>query len=167
MNLPVGAVVALLLAFTHIPDITVKSTFSIATIRHLLPELDLVGFILFAPAAVMFLLALQLSSEYHWNSAVIIGLLCGAGVTAILFVLWEMRMGMRAMIPGPILRQRIVLSSVLLGGTLMGTTSVIGNYMPIYFQAVLGATPTLSGVYTLPSVVAQLVLVVLGGALST
>lgn len=38
--------------------------------------------------------------------------------------------------------------------------------LPIYFQSVKGATPVMSGVYTLPTVLGQLVFSVLSGLIS-
>jgi MFS family permease len=43
--------------------------------------------------------------------------------------------------------------------------TVANYYLPIYFQAVKGATPTMSGVYMLPSILAQLFTAVLAGRL--
>lgn len=160
---------AVFLALTHVPEITAKPPFSLALLRRLVPELDLPGFALFTPAAVMFLLALQLGGHdaYAWDSAPILGLFCGAAATAALFVGWEWRVGERAMLPGRMLRQRVVLLAVVQGAFLMATTTVGSFYLPIYFQGVKGVGPTLSGVYMLPSILSQLLLVVVVGALST
>lgn len=50
---------------------------------------------------------------------------------------------------------------------LFGTVTVASYYFPIYFQAVKGAGPALSGVYLLPSIFSQLALVVSSGWLGT
>jgi hypothetical protein len=154
------------LLLIKVPEITAKEPISLSLVRKVLPELDLIGFILFAPAAIMFLLALQFGSgyTYAWDSAVIIGLLCGAGVNAIVFCAWEWHMGSRAMIPGPLLRQRTVWVAALLNICLMGSMIVGSNYLPIYFQAVKGMGPTLSGVAILPSLLSQLFLAIISGA---
>ncbi|KAK8110565.1 efflux pump protein [Apiospora kogelbergensis] len=167
INLPIGGVTAAFLVMTHVPDITEKPPFTLALLRRVVPELDLVGFVLFVPAAVMFLLALQLGGQaYAWGSAQIVGLFCGAAATAAVFVGWEWRvMGDRAMLPGHLLRQRVVLMSVVQGMFVMASTTVASFYLPIYFQGVKGVGPTLSGVYMLPSILTQLLLVVVSGAL--
>lgn len=91
---------------------TVKPPFSLAVIKKVIPELDLVGFILFVPASVMFLLALQFGgTDYPWDSGVIIGLFLGAGWMISLFIIWEWHMGERAMIPGTIIKERVALAS--------------------------------------------------------
>jgi hypothetical protein len=150
----------------RIPELTAKEAFSLKLVRKVLPELDLVGFAMFAPAAIMFLLALQFGSEkkYSWDDPVIIGLLCGAGVTAIIFCVWEFRVGERAMVPWYLIRQRVVYSSTLVNVFLISTVVIGSNYLPIYFQAVKGVGPSRSGVYMLPSILTQLFSAVISGA---
>ncbi|KAF2016887.1 efflux pump protein [Aaosphaeria arxii CBS 175.79] len=165
INLPVGGITAILLLIIHIPDLTYKAPVTMSLIRKVVPELDLFGFVLFAPAALMFLLALQFGSEgtHDWGEATIIGLFCGAGVTAIVFIAWEWHMGDRAMIPGSMVRQRVVWSSATVNLCLLGTMVTGAYYLPMYFQAVRGVGPSLSGVYTLPAIVAQLITAMVSG----
>jgi hypothetical protein len=114
INLPVGAVALGCLILTKIPDLTTKAPFSLSLVRKVIPELDLIGFALFAPASVMLLLALQFGgNDYPWNSSVIIGLFCGSAVVAIIFGLWEYHVGDKAMIPGSIITQRLAMSSAV------------------------------------------------------
>jgi hypothetical protein len=59
-----------------------------------------VGFALFAPAAIQFLLALEWGgTRYPWASAIVISLFCGAAGTFAIFIYWEHRKGETAMIP--------------------------------------------------------------------
>lgn len=168
VNLPMGGVAAALLVFVKIPDISKKEPMNFALVKRVVPELDLIGFSLFAPAAVMFLMALQFGSggAYAWSSATILGLFCGAGITALIFIVWEAKMGDRAMIPGGMLRKRVVWTSCVFGSALMCCSIVSSNWLPTYFQAVKGEGPTSSGVHTLPSVLSALLFVVAIGALS-
>ncbi|KAJ9190997.1 hypothetical protein DTO164E3_9055 [Paecilomyces variotii] len=165
INLPIGGLVAILLALIRIPNNSTKSE-SGSVFRTIIERFDIFGFTLFAPAAIQLLLALQYGgNRYAWNSATIIGLFCGAGGTCIVFLLWEYRKGDNAMIPFSIARQRVVWCSCIFGFFLMGTVMCTSYYLPIYFQAVKGVTPTLSGVYLLPSILSQLMLAVISGAL--
>jgi MFS family permease len=168
INLPVGGAAAALFVFVNVPEVIVKERFSMELMRRILPDLDLVGFALFAPAAVMFLMALQFGSgnTYPWDSATIIGLLCGAGVTALAFIAWEARMVDRAMIPGGMLKKRIVWTSCVFGSALMCCSIVASNWLPTYFQAVKGEGPALSGVHILPSILSALLFTVVSGAAS-
>lgn len=134
--------------------------------RKTIPELDLIGFVLFAPASTMVLLALHYGgNDYPWNSSVVIGLFCGAGATAILFIMWERRMGDRAMIPPSMVSQRVVYTSAINGSALVASILVAAQYLPIYFQGVLGYGPAMSGVNTLPGISSQLLTVILSGVL--
>ncbi|KAF2812286.1 MFS general substrate transporter [Mytilinidion resinicola] len=152
INLPIGGVAAAALLFIQVPDQMPKDKFSIV-IRNVWPKLDLVGFVIFASASIMFLIALQFGGESHpWNSSVVIGLFCGAGVTYIVFVLWEKRMGENAMIPLSIVSQRIIWCSCIFMAFLMSCTFCASYYLPIYFQTVKGASPTMSGVDMLPNI---------------
>lgn len=166
INLPIGAVSVLLLFFTHVPDETLKPPFSFALLRSIVPDLDLTGFALFAPTTVMFLLALEWgSSEYGWRSPIVIGLFSGSGAMLILFCLWERHVGERALIPFHVVKRRIVWASTIQTTSLFVNNFVGVNYVPIYFQAVRGVGPSLSGVYTLPSILTQLLSLVTTGAL--
>lgn len=150
------------------PEQMVKAPFSLALVRRVLPQFDFIGFALFAPAAIQLLLALQFGSgeTYAWNSSVIIGLFTGSGVAAILFLYWEWRAGDVAIIPFSMLTNRIVWSSTIQYITLFSTIFVGTQYFPIYFQAVKGVGPVLSGVYLLPSILSQIVFILLAGSLS-
>ena len=167
INLPIGVVAGLFLFFTHIPDETLKPPFSLALLRSIVPDLDLTGFALFAPTTVMFLLALEWgSTEHGWSSPIVIGLFAGSGATLILFSLWEWHVGgEKALIPFHVVKRRIVLASTI-QTTCLFTNNFVGvNYVPIYFQAVRGVGPSLSGVYTLPSILTQLLSLVTTGVL--
>ncbi|KAA8651484.1 MDR family MFS transporter [Aspergillus tanneri] len=167
INLPIGAVVAGFLLFLNIPEPVVKT--SLLSVLATLPsKLDLVGFALLAPSAIQLLLALEYGgNEYAWNSSMIIGLFCGAGVTFLIFLYWESRQGGQAMTPLPMLRQRIVWTSCVNQTSLIGMTLCTSYFLPMYFQAVKGVSPTLSGVDLLPTVLSQLVGTVICGALAS
>ncbi|KAI1419549.1 efflux pump [Xylaria sp. FL1777] len=162
VNLPIGAVASGFLLLTSIPEHTPKRI----GLVDLVSRLDLLGFSMLAPALIMILLALQYGGNEHpWNSAPVIGLLVGGLATACLFVLWERRRGESAMIPLWLVSKRVVWSSNLVAGFMTSTLLVHSYYLPIYFQAVRGATPVQSGVYLLPSVLSQLVSTTLSGIL--
>ncbi|KAI1259418.1 major facilitator superfamily domain-containing protein [Xylariaceae sp. FL1019] len=167
INLPVGGVAFFLMTFIHAPEQIVKAPFSMGHVRRSLPKFDLFGFALFAPFAIMLLLALQFGTEqeYAWNSSVNIGLFAGAGVSLILFVLWEWHTGDNAIIPFSMLRTRIVWGSTMYYWPLIACIFVGTQYIPIYFQSVKGASPILSGVYLLPSILSQLFFLIASGIL--
>jgi len=105
--------VAVLLLAISIPDRVVKSDVK-EPLRTTLNKLDLPGFALFAPAIIMFLLALEWGgNEFAWSSATVIGLFVGAAGMACVFAGWEYRRGDAAMIPLGMLRKRIIWSCCL------------------------------------------------------
>ncbi|KAI0118955.1 putative MFS multidrug transporter [Daldinia grandis] len=166
INLPLGGLAGLFLAFIHVPDQTIKPQVSLKLLCEVIPQLDLIGFAIFAPAAVMFLLALQFgSSQYPWNSSTVIGLFVGAGVTFPIFLWWERRQGDKAMLPFSMVGRRIVWVSALYGAALMTSILVGAQFFPIYFQSVKGVGPTMSGVNMLPSILSSVVFVLVSGAL--
>ncbi|KAI0479247.1 putative MFS multidrug transporter [Xylariaceae sp. FL0804] len=183
INLPIGAVAAVFLFLTRAPEPIVKPAFSRALVRSVLPRLDLAGLALLAPAVVMFQLALQYggsSSGAHahaWGSSAVVGLLVGAAAAAGAFVLWERSRRSRGpddddddaqqLIPFSMVRVRVVWTSTVQFAALMVVTFVAGQYLPLYFQSVEGASPAESGVWLLPSILSSVVLVVLSGALVT
>ncbi len=136
--------------------------------RTIIVSLDLVGFAIFAPASIQFFLALQYGgAQYAWDSATVIGLFCGSGVTFAIFLLWEYHKGEDAMIPLPMLRRRIVWST---SATMLFVTGILicgAYYLPIYFQAIKNTSPVMSGVYVLPNICSQIMMSMVAGILGT
>ncbi|KAJ5678219.1 uncharacterized protein N7477_003852 [Penicillium maclennaniae] len=165
INLPIGALVAVMLLFVEIPDQAEKPPIK-AAMQTTMHKLDLIGFVLFAPAAIQLLLALEYGgNKYPWGSATVIGLFCGAAGTFALFLYWEYRQGDRAMIPLAMIGQRTVWASCLVMLTLFAIVLCASYYLPVYFQAIKNASPLMSGVYILPSILSQLAFAVTSGAL--
>jgi hypothetical protein len=165
INLPAGAFVAGFLFFVRIPrpkhQALVTSSF-----RTVLNGLDLIGFLLFAPAAIMFLLALEWGGNtYRWDSATVIGLFCGAAGAFIVFLAWEYRAGDTAMIPFSMMKKKITFTSCITMFFLTANLITTSYYMAIYFQAVRGVSPLLAGVYILPSILSQMFIAVTVGIL--
>ena len=146
-----------MLIFVRVPDKIPKPK-PMSVIRTLPSKLDLIGFALFAPAAIQLLLALQYGGiKFAWNSRQIIGLFCGAGATFVVFLAWDYYKGDAAMIPFSMVRKRTVWASCLVYGFLMGQLFCVSYYLPIYFQGVKGVSPTLSGVYVLPGILSHVI----------
>ncbi|KAI6091008.1 MFS general substrate transporter [Hypoxylon rubiginosum] len=156
INLPIGAVAALTILVLRIPEPTIKPR-----ARSLLPRLhhhlDLIGFVLFAPAILQLLLALQFGGQtYPWNSSQVIGLFVGAAATFAVWFLWNRRRGEDAMMPRALIRQKNVLAAALYNACQTSALYAGIYYLPIYFQAVKEASAVLSGVYLLPLILFQL-----------
>jgi len=114
----------------------------------------------------MLLLALQWAgTKFPWNSAQIIGLFCGAGINAIVWLMWNYYKGDAAMIPPSMVRKRTVWSSCVVYGLFSGQMYTASYWLPIYFQGVKGASPVKSGVDILPIIIAHIFAAVSSGAL--
>lgn len=176
INLPIGAFATFLLLVIQIPN-RLPSTSDSTTdgtnprrrgARGVLNQLDFLGFVLFAGFAIMISLALEWGgSAYAWNSSVIIGLFCAAGVSLVLFGCWERHVGGAvAMIPISVASRRQVWCSCFFLGLFSGALLIFSYYLPIYFQAVKNVSPTMSGVYMLPGIGGQIVMAIVTGAIS-
>ncbi|RYC61589.1 hypothetical protein CHU98_g4611 [Xylaria longipes] len=158
-------VIAAFLIFVRIPDGTEKPPVR-DVLRNFVKTMDLVGFALFAPAAIMLFLALQWGgNEFPWNSATVIGLLAGTVATFAVFFFWESRQRDTAMIPLSVIRQRIVWSSCATMFFNIGVSNCISYWLPVYFQAVENSSPFMSGVLLLPNILVQSVTVFASGLL--
>lgn len=157
LNLPLGGATAVLILMTRIPDQRRKATKT--TWKETILELDLVGFVLFAPVVTMLLLALNWGgTKDSWNSATIIGLICGAFGTLCVFLVWEYHKGDDAMVPFRLFRRRITVSCYLTGFFQAGALADITYYLPLWFQSARQATATMSGVDVLPTIGCQILL---------
>ncbi|RMD39279.1 hypothetical protein DV735_g5851, partial [Chaetothyriales sp. CBS 134920] len=165
INLPVGGVVATLLLLFRIPEPKTKLP-ARQVLGSAIKSLDLPGFILIGPAAIMFLLGLQYGgNKYAWNSSVVIGLLVGAAVTFVLFLAWEYRQGDGAMLPFAMLRNRIIWSATAHMFFVLGSILVADFYLAIYFQAIHNDSPLLSGVHMLPTTIGIVLFTIISGGM--
>jgi hypothetical protein len=165
INLPLGGVAALILVLVRIPEQLTKPN-PLEVLRTLHQKLDLIGFALFAPAAIQLLLALQYGgNQFPWDSATVIGLFCGAAGTFVVWAFWNWYKKDAAMIPLSMVGRRIVWTSCLSCGFLMSQLFCSSYYLPIYFQGIKDVTPFLSGLYLLPSIISQLITAVASGYL--
>ncbi|KAK9357781.1 major facilitator superfamily domain-containing protein [Lipomyces starkeyi] len=162
INLPCGGLAAFLFFFISVPNKDAKGQ----TFINRLLKLDLIGFLLFAPVAIQFILALEWGgTRYAWKSATIIGLFCGSFGTLLVFVAWQHRMGDKAMIPLSIIKRRVIWSSCINCAFFMGAMLTATYYLPLYFQAVRNASPLMSGVDLLPTIISTALFSIVAGAL--
>lgn len=135
-------------------------------LRDLHHKLDMVGFALLSPWAIMIVLALQWGgNSYTWDSAIVIGLFCGAAVTFLVWLGWDYHQKDAAMVPLSMLRQRHVWISCLYAALMTASLYSVSYYLPLYFQGVRGKTAAISGVCLLPGIFGQLIAAVVSGKL--
>ncbi|KAH7115119.1 major facilitator superfamily domain-containing protein [Dendryphion nanum] len=155
--LPSSGLLAISFMLMHIPDAVQKGP-ARQTFLRLHHEIDLVGFSLFAPACVMFLLAISWGgSKFPWGSAVIIALLVAAFVSTLLSISWICYRKERALLPPHIMMKPVVLygsiATLLQGGVFL----MMQFYLPLWFQSVKEASPEQGGIMMLPTCIAQIV----------
>jgi hypothetical protein len=114
----------------------------------------------------MLLLAVQWGGiKYSWNSATVIGLLCGfVGMMAI-FIAWQWQAQDEASIPPKILMNRNVAVASIVSFFMFGSLQLIVYFLPVWFQVIKGATPTQSGIDFLPSVLSTMLFTFVAGGL--
>lgn len=129
-------------------------------------SLDLPGFVLICPAAVMFFLGLQFGGNQHpWNSSVVIGLLVGSAATFALFLVWEYHQGDGAMVPFAILKHRVIWSAAMTLFFLLSSILMADYYLAIFFQAVRDDSPLMSGVHMLPTTLGLVAFTMISGSM--
>ncbi|CAI7584438.1 unnamed protein product [Penicillium crustosum] len=129
-----------------------------------LKAVDWTGCLFVIGSTIMLLLGLDFGGVTHpWDSTTVICLLVFAGVTLGLFVINEWKLVKYPVIPLVLFHHRSGIASFLVcfchGYIFMGEA----YYLPLYFQAVLGSSPIMSGVYILPFVLAITVSAALTG----
>lgn len=157
INLPVGAIVAIPILFLDIPEQIPKDSLW-NVLRKLHHHLDLVGFMLFAPAITQLLLALQFGgNQFAWSSSQVIGLFCGAAANLVAWIVWDIYKKDDALLPVSLVKRRPVWAGALYHSLLMSTLFGVVYYLPIYFQAVQGMSAVMSGVNLLPTILPQII----------
>ena len=121
------------------------------SIREQVQQLDPLGTAVFLPGIVCLLLALQWGgSTYAWSNGRIIALLTLSGTLFIAFIAIQFWKKDNATVPPRILKQRSVAAgfcyTICLGSCFM----IVVYYLPIWFQAIKGASAVHSGIMNLP-----------------
>ncbi|TQN74424.1 Efflux pump roqT [Colletotrichum shisoi] len=150
MNLPVGAVtVAVFLLFFH-PK---RPSHPQQTFLDRIMDLELVGNVFLLGACVMLFLALEFTTQGEaWSSIRVIGLLSGAGATAVVFAAWQWWKQDGALMPPAIITQKTVAASCVAAFTTYGALLIHSYFLPIWFQAIKGENAISSGVDMIPYV---------------
>jgi hypothetical protein len=127
-------------------------------------QLDLIGTSLFIVDIVVCLLALQWGgSSYAWSNWRIILCLTLFGVLTVIFVIIQYFMKEHGTIPFNIIGRRSVASACWFAFCLGGTFFVLVYWLPIWFQAIKGASAFKSGIMCIPMVLSLVLANILTG----
>ncbi|KXH28492.1 major facilitator superfamily transporter [Colletotrichum nymphaeae SA-01] len=162
INLPIGGVAFVFLFFMlKAPR---RQPQEPATLFQHFKRLDPLGTFFFVPSVVSLLLALEWGgSEYAWNDGRIIALFVVFGVAFMAFAAVQVFMPKTATVPVRIIKQRTMLAGAFFMLFLAGSMMLAVYYLPIWFQAVQGANPVNSGIYTIPLVLSIVVSSIISG----
>ncbi|KAH8816906.1 major facilitator superfamily domain-containing protein [Xylogone sp. PMI_703] len=162
MNLPIGGVtIFYILFFYKSPG---RAIVPVSSWKAQLKQFDIVGTFLFVPAVVCLLLALQFGgSKYPWHNGRIIALFILSGLLSIAFIIVQIWKQENATVPPRIFKQRNVWGSVVFNITLGASFFVVVYFIPIWFQAIKGASPIKSGVMNIPMVLAVIIFTFISG----
>ncbi|ORY71976.1 putative MFS aflatoxin efflux pump [Pseudomassariella vexata] len=155
INLPIGGVAIVIIAFLlQIPEREETHLSS----RAKLSQLDAAGTMVLIPGVVCLLLALQWGGlEYAWSNGRIIALLTLGAALMVAFVAVQVFMPRTATVPSRIFKQRSILAgfwaTVCLGSQMM----IFIYFVPIWFQAIKGASAVDSGIRILPLTLSMVV----------
>lgn len=129
-------------------------------------QLDPIGNLVFFPGIICLVLALQWGgTKYAWKDARIIVLLVLCGVLCIAFAAIQIWKGDAGTVPPRIVKQRSMAAAIwycfFSGSALM----ILMYYIPIWFQAIKGASAIKSGIMLLPTVISTTIATIASGIL--
>ncbi|KAJ3544355.1 hypothetical protein NM208_g3096 [Fusarium decemcellulare] len=184
INLPLGFLTLLFVALLFNPPHRSLPTNS-SSWKERFSSFDLEGSVCFLPAIISLLLALQWGgSRYPWSDGRIIGLFVVFGVLIALFAMIQWWKKDKATVPPRILSDRTVWSCAAFAVCFGGSFFLLVYYVyrpyypshefqltlfqiPIWFQAIKGASAVRSGIMNLPMILGLVIISVLaGGAVS-
>jgi hypothetical protein len=158
-----GAITILVIAF-FFPSPNRENTHKDETWRQRINNFDPVGTILFMPAVICLLLALQWGgTTYAWNSGRIIALFVLFGVLILVFLFVQHRQQDHATVPPRIFKKRSVWSSAAYSFCVGAAFLATIYFLPIWFQAVKGASAVTSGIMNLPMLISLVLVSIIAG----
>ncbi|KAH8886123.1 major facilitator superfamily transporter [Thozetella sp. PMI_491] len=126
--------------------------------------LDYLGMLLLLPSITSFLLALQFGGAvYTWSDGRTIACFVVAGILAIAFAARQYWMGEKALVPPRLAKMRVVIFSAIFAFCLDSSFFTLVYYVPLWFQAIQGATPEESGLRYLALCLAFIFTIFLSG----
>jgi EmrB/QacA subfamily drug resistance transporter len=154
INLPVGAAAMVLIGIGLTPHA-----------HRVVHRIDYLGALLLSLATCCALLALSWGGNtYAWSSPVILGLAAAAVVSLGLLTVNESRV-IEPLLPPRLFRSRVFVLCVLVIGLAAMGLFAASVFLPLYFQLVQGASPTVAGLMISPMMGGVIVASVAGGRL--
>ncbi|KAJ6619077.1 MFS transporter [Mycena sp. CBHHK59/15] len=168
INLPIGAVTLLVMTFFFKMPKSAEHDAPIMAIKEQrINQFDPWGTLLFIPAIVCLLLALQWGgSKYEWKNGRIVALFLLFGILIICFLAVQSSVK-DATVPPRIFKTRSIWAGAFFSFCLGSSYFIIVFYLPIWFQAVRGVSAVKSGIDNLPMILSVVVSSLLAGSVIT
>ncbi|KAJ7823614.1 MFS transporter [Mycena olivaceomarginata] len=170
INLPIGGVTIFAIAFLFkMPKSAEHKPREIPlTLRQQVAQFDPWGTLIFIPAIVSLLLALQWGgSKYEWKNGRIIALFVIFGVFISAFVAIQIWQQENATVPPRIFVKRSIWAAAWFSLTLGASFFIFVFYLPIWFQAIKGTSAVKSGIDNLPMLLSLVLATMVSGGLVT
>ena len=127
-------------------------------------EFDLEGTVVFIPAIICLLLALQWGGTTHpWSNWRIILLFVLFGVLISIFIAIQFWKQDQATIPPRVLKKRSVWASAYFAFAMGAFFLLLVYFLPIWFQAVKGASAVKSGIMNIPMILTLVLVSIIAG----
>ncbi|KAJ7220160.1 major facilitator superfamily domain-containing protein [Mycena pura] len=168
INLPIGAVTIFVMIFIFKVPKSAKHKPQTMSLSERINQFDPWGTLVFIPAVVSLLLALQWGgSKYPWHNGRIIALFVVFGVLISFFVAVQLWKQDNATVPPRVFKARSIWSGALFAFSLGAGFFVLVFYIPIWFQAIKGVSAVKSGIDNIPMILSLVLASMLSGALIT
>lgn len=164
INLPIGGITIAVISLVLKIKTEKKEKL---TLMQKINQLDPIGTVLFIPSIICILLALQWGgTEYAWSSARIIVLIVLFAVLFVAFVAVQLWKKETATVPPHILTNRSVAAGTLYSFCNGGGMQTMVYFLPIWFQAIKGASAVKSGIMNTPMILGMVISSILVGFLT-
>ncbi|OQO09092.1 hypothetical protein B0A48_05983 [Cryoendolithus antarcticus] len=169
INLPLGFITCVFIWFFYNPSSNAQAKkLAEGSLMSKIQQFDIFGTIVFLPMIVCLLLALQWGgSKYAWKSGRIIALLVIFALLLIVFCGIQLWKKDHATVPPRIIKQRTVAAGAWFGAMVGASFFSFVYYLPIWFQAIKGASAVQSGIMNLPLILGLVIISVIAGGLVT
>lgn len=153
INLPL-LILTIFVSLKLLTNYNLEENISGESFRDRLKRIDYLGAITVVSAVICFLVATSLGGNIKpWSDPIVLGCFTGAILFAVLFCIVEAKFALHPLMPWNIISSRTPLACSMTNlWCVMATTALI-YITPLYFQALLGYSPSVSGLYVLPKII--------------
>ncbi|RCI04511.1 hypothetical protein CU098_010826 [Rhizopus stolonifer] len=124
------------------------------TIRERLNRIDYAGATTVVIAVICFLVATSLGGNIKpWSDPIVLGFFAGAILFTLLFCVIEAKFALHPLMPWHIITSRTPFACAMVNLWCLMATSAVIYITPLFFQALLGLSPSLAGIYFTPKVI--------------